>query len=295
MRHMADSSPGWTTVARLDAEQMADELRARGVRLVVEGPCPGGQVGAAYVRWEDDGRRGVLKWRPGSSVAAARAGALAVVEALREAGYPAPATDLVAQIGDAVVTVQELLHGTGIDRLTTAHLDQLLRLNETQANRLTGHPRIPSAALHLGDDGSGFCLHEPLRRHSPRTAALERRISALADRYPPLLPGNDAVHYDFHPGNLLATGPDITGVIDWDGAARGDRRFDLVTLRFGLHTANATPAVTDRLDAVLATLPAHILIPAWAHMSLRLTDWAIRHPTPSGPTPWLDLADRHLP
>ncbi|NJA56426.1 phosphotransferase [Streptomyces sp. NEAU-H3] len=270
---MTPSSPGWTTVARLDAERMVEALRGQGVRLSMEGPCPGGQVGAAYVRWEEDGRRGVLKWRPRSSVGEARTGALAVVEALREVGYPAPATDLVTQVGDAVVTVQEVLPGSGVDRLTPAHLDQLLRLNETQA----------------------FCLHEPLRRHSPRTAALERRISALADRYPPLLPGNDAVHYDFHPGNLLATGPDITGVIDWDGAARGDRRFDLVTLRFGLHAANASPAVTERLDTVLATLPDHVLTPAWAHMSLRLTDWTIRHPTPTGPTPWLTLADRYLP
>ncbi|MEU6439106.1 aminoglycoside phosphotransferase family protein [Streptomyces sp. NPDC047046] len=292
---MTASSSGWTTVARLDAGRLVDALRARGVRLVMEGPCPGGQVGAAYVRWEEDGRRGVLKWRPRSSVRAARAGALAVVEALRDIGYPAPATDLVAQLGDAVVTVQELLPGTSPDRLTPTHLDQLLRLNDSQADRLTGHPSIPAAALHLREDGPGFCLHEPLRRHSPRTAALERRISALADRYPPLLPGNDAVHYDFHPGNLLTTGPDITGVIDWDGAARGDRRFDLVTLRFGLHAANESAAVTDRLDAVLATLPDHVLTPAWAHMSLRLTDWTIRHPTPSGPTPWLDLADRHLP
>ncbi|MYR25275.1 MULTISPECIES: phosphotransferase [unclassified Streptomyces] len=292
---MTPSSPGWTTVARLDAERMVNALRGQGVRLSVEGPCPGGHVGAAYVRWEEDGRRGVLKWRPRSSVGEARTGALAVVEALREVGYPAPATDLVTQVGDAVVTVQEVLPGTGVDRLTPAHLDQLLRLNETQADCLTGRPHVPAAALHLRDDGPGFCLHEPLRRHSPRTAALERRISALADRYPPFLLGNDAVHYDFHPGNLLATGPDITGVIDWDGAARGDRRFDLVTLRFGLHAANASPFVTDRLDTVLATLPDHVLTPAWAHMSLRLTDWTIRHPTPTGPTPWLTLADRYLP
>ncbi|WP_431034161.1 phosphotransferase enzyme family protein [Streptomyces sp. P6-2-1] len=293
---MTPSSSGWATVARLDAARMVDALRVRtGVRLVLEGPCRGGAVGAAYVRGEEDGRRGVLKWRPHSSVAAMRAGALAVVDALRDAGYPAPATDLVTQVGDAVVTVQEVLPGTGIDRLTPAHLDQLLRLNAVQADRLTGLGGVPAAALHLRDDGPGFCLHEPLRRHSPRAAALERRISALADRYPPLLPGDDAVHYDFHPGNLLADGQDITGVIDWDGAARGDRRFDLVTLRFGLHATQAPPAVTDRLDAVLATFPDHILTPAWAHMSLRLTDWAIRHPTPSGPTPWLDLADRHLP
>lgn len=31
--------------------------------------------------------------------------------------------------------------------------------------------------------------------------------------------------------------------------------------------------------------------PAWAHMSLRMTDWAIRHFTPSAVEQWMDLAE----
>src|SRR5437764_1971594 len=91
----------------------------------------------------------------------------------------------------------------------------------------------------------------------------------------PRLAGADAVHMDFHPGNLLASGGAITGVVDWDGAARGDRRFDLVTLRFGIHAQETDPGVTQRLDAVLDSLPEDILRPTWAHMSLRMVDWAI--------------------
>ena len=63
---MAD--PGRTAsfprVARLDVAAAVAQLReTAGVRLEVEGPCPGGQVGAAYVRWPD-GRRSVLTTRP---------------------------------------------------------------------------------------------------------------------------------------------------------------------------------------------------------------------------------------
>jgi hypothetical protein len=58
----------WEPVERLDAARMAAGLeRATGVRLLVEGPSAGGEVGAAYVRW-DDGRRSVLKWRPETRV-----------------------------------------------------------------------------------------------------------------------------------------------------------------------------------------------------------------------------------
>ncbi|HEY1320440.1 MAG TPA: hypothetical protein VGF32_09350 [Streptosporangiaceae bacterium] len=61
-------------------------------------------MGAAYVRWPD-GRRSVLTWRPGVTLAEVRGGPLAVVDVLRAVGYPAPATELSAQVGDAVVVV----------------------------------------------------------------------------------------------------------------------------------------------------------------------------------------------
>nr|WTA00125.1 hypothetical protein OH820_34790 [Streptomyces sp. NBC_00857] len=61
---MNTSAREWGRAERLDADRLADALYAEtGVRLVVEGPCPGGQVGAAYVR-RPDGHRSVLKWRP---------------------------------------------------------------------------------------------------------------------------------------------------------------------------------------------------------------------------------------
>jgi hypothetical protein len=243
------------------------------------------------VRWPD-GHRSVLKWRPHAELADVRAGPLAVTEVLRSAGYPAPATELAAQIDHAVVMVQELLPGTKIDHLDHGGLDQALVLNRLQADRLAGRPDIPPMNLHLRDDGPGYCLHEPLRRHSRRSAALAGWIAAVAARHPGPLVGSDAVHQDFHPGNMLAVDGLITGVVDWDGAARGDRRFDLVTLRFGIHSKRSTPDVARRLDTVLDTFPEDFLQPAWAHMSLRMADWAIRHFAPADVEHWLDLAEQ---
>ncbi|MEU1599984.1 phosphotransferase [Streptomyces sp. NPDC005708] len=102
------------------------------------------------------------------------------------------------------------------------------------------------------------------------------------------------MHMDFHTGNMLAPGGEITEVVDWDGAARGDRRFDLVTLRFGIHAEESDPGVTERLDAVLASLPEEILRLAWAHMSLRMVDWVIRHFTAIDVEHWLDLAEQRV-
>lgn len=292
----------WKPVERLDAERMAAGLeRETGVRITVEGPCSGGEVGAAYVRW-DDGHRSVLKWRPQTTLEDMQAGPLEVVSVLRSAGYPAPRTELTAQVGQAVVTIQELLPGTTVNLLNEDTLDQALALNDLQATALTQHRDIPNASLYLQEDGPGFCLHEPLRRHSPRTKKLEAWITEVGTQYPDKLQGDDAMHLDFHPGNLLAQDGKVTGVIDWDGAARGDRRLDLVTLRFGAHpypahldpAARVNKAVEERLDAILDSFPPDVLRPLWAHMSLRMTDWTIRHFTAPQVDHWLDLAERRL-
>ncbi|MFF3784596.1 phosphotransferase [Streptomyces sp. NPDC001933] len=292
---MSTSPPrSWARAERLDADRTASAVHAlTGVRLVVEGPCPGGEVGAAYVRWPD-GRRSVLKSRPGARIEELRAGPLAVCEVLGARGYPCPATELALQVDDAVVLVQELLPGTPVEFLDHRGLDRALALNASQAGLLTEHPRVPSTNLYLLDDGPGYCLHEPLRRHGPRGSALERRIRSVGADCPRLLTGHDVVHMDFHHGNLLAVDGTVTGVIDWDGAGRGDHRFDLVTLRFGLHAKEQPPGVVRRLDDILDALPEEILRPCWAHMSLRMTDWAIRHFAPGEVEHWLDLAEQRL-
>ena len=273
---------------------MIDAVHAStGIRLDLVGPCRGGQTGAAYVRWPD-GHLAVLKWRPGVPLKDFERGPLAVVNVLRAAGYPAPAMELAVQVGSAVVTVQQLMPGTEIVFLDHALLDQALALNRRQAGILAGRADIDPMRLYLSSDGGGFCLHEPLRQFSSHTAALERWVRGIGAAYPDELPGDDAVHCDFQPANILASDGLITGVIDWDGAARGDCRFDLVTLRFGLHAIRCDDSAIAMLDQALDFFPHEILLPAWAHLSLRMVDWAIRHFTASDVEHWLDLAVRRI-
>jgi hypothetical protein len=67
-----------------------------------------------------------------------------------------------------------------------------------------------------------------------------------------------------------------------------------VTLRFGVHGPGTDPAVPRRLDAALDALPEAVLRAAWAHMSLRMVDWAVRHFGASDVEGWLDLAGRRM-
>ncbi|MFC9688806.1 phosphotransferase [Kribbella sp. NPDC056951] len=284
----------WSRVARLDVGSVVEQVAEQsGVQLEVEGLCSGGEVGAAYVRW-DDGRRSVLKWRPGTRLEDFQAGPIAVSEAARLAGLPVPRTELAVQLESAVATVQELLPGAPIAVLDERLLDQVLAVNEELRLLLAGNSTVPSLNLYLTFDGPGFCLHGPLRSHDRRTARLDDWITAVGADHPGPLRGDDAVHVDFHPGNLLAVDGKLTGIIDWDGAGRGDHRLDLVTLRFGLHGGEPDPAVVARLDATLDEIPPDILRPLWAHMSLRMTDWAIRHFTPADVDHWTALAETRM-
>ncbi|WP_206314273.1 phosphotransferase enzyme family protein [Streptomyces coryli] len=292
---MTTSPAPWNRAERLDPTRITAAVHAAtGVRYVVEGPCPGGEVGAAYVR-RDDGHRSVLTWRPGIAPAEMQAGPLAVTEALRETGYPAPATELAVQLGDDVAVVQELLPGSKIDLLTPELLEQVLALRARHVGALEGRATIPGRPLYLLSSGPGYCLHEPPLAHSTRTAALVRRVRAIGEEYGDELPGTDAVHGDFHPGNILQADGLVTGVVDWDGASRGDAGLDLVNLRFGVHPQkDVDPAVVHRIDALLDGLTPSVLRPAWAHLSLRMADWAIRHFPEAELTGWLELAESRL-
>ncbi len=161
--------------------------------------------------------------------------------------------------------------------------------------RLTGllanHPAVPAADLFLDHDGPGFCLHAPLQQYDRRTARLLDKIHEIA-RDTPASDGNDLVHLDYHPGNTLVDAGKVTGVIDWDGAARGDRRLDLITLRFDL--AGRAPHLPGPLDERLSRLDPALRRAYWAHMSLRQVDWSIRHHDAATVDRWLSIAESGL-
>ena len=292
---MAD--PGRTSsfprVARLDVAAAVAQLRdTAGVRLEVEGPCPGGQVGAAYVRWPD-GRRSVLTTRPpGSAAAAQRTEALLAVG--RAHGVPAPRYELVQELPGATAVVQELLPGSAPAAPSRRTIESMIEVNQRCRNILADRDD-PAPSLYLREDGPGFCLHGPLADYDQRTARLLAEIEEVGAAVPEHLAGTDLVHFDFHPENVLVDGAGtVTGVVDWDGAGRSHGYFDLFTLRFDL--ARRAPDLGRWLAGQLqGTAPDDVVLACWAHMSLRLVDWVIRHFTAPYVTTWLGVADALRP
>nr|WP_221377474.1 phosphotransferase [Actinoplanes polyasparticus] len=274
----------WPRTARLDAPQIIDRIAdITGVRLILEGPAPGGEVGAAYVRWPD-GRRSVL------TEGRSRSGPL--VDRARQAGIPTARHELAAHVDGARVIVQQRLPGAPPDRMDQTLVRQLLALNDRLAGLLLDVPAPKPSDLYLTSDGPGFCLHQPLAEHSARSAALLDRIHAVGAAYGSAMIGDDLVHFDFHPGNVLVDAGRVTGLIDWDGATRGDRHFDLVTLRFwltGRHDELLAP-IDRRLDGISRRRRDAY----WAHISLRMVDWSIRHHDETTVEHWLTVAESGL-
>lgn len=261
-----------------------------GLGLTYDGPAGGGNVGAGFVTGPD-GRRFGLTWQP--DTAAGRHREVAdLVRIARARGVPAPRYERVLQVGADVAVLQERLPGSPPKRATQELVDAMAAVNERCRGALAGRDDVAPAQLYLRRSGPGFCLHEPLREYDAHTRRLLTRIREIGAVSPTALSGHDLVHLDYQPANVLvdASGA-LTGIVDWDGAARGDADLDLVVLLFGLHSTGGSPATIAGLEERLRTRVAPGLLRAyWAHMSLRSVDWAIRHHGPDEVRAWLRLA-----
>jgi hypothetical protein len=292
---VTDDHAGLARVARLDAARLADRLAAQaGVRLEVEGRSSGGQVGAAYVRWPD-GHRSVLTHVPAAALARSHATARNL-ELVRHAGVPAPRYELVVDLGDGVAIVQELMPGRPPGRIDGDLVEQMLAMNHRLYGVLAGASGIAAVPLYLTESGPGFHLHEPLQAYSARSRRLLGWIREVGHSVPATMAGDDLVHVDYHPGNVLVDeAGTISGIVDWDGIARGDARFAIVVMRFTGPPGQLPADVTDRIDeALTAELTPDELRPYWAALSLRLVDWSIRHFTDEATEAWLDLAESRI-
>lgn len=280
---------GFPRALRWRPEMVLAELAAAtGIRLVSEGWCRGGQIGACYVRWAD-GHLSVLTAGPPGGLEASQRAAALTADA-RAAGVPAPRYELVVALPRFTAVIQELLPGTVPTTVTRRTVASMVEVTRRCRGLLADRPDLPAPSLFLRTDGPGFCLHGAMASYDPRTARLLAVIEEAGAGLPELLTGDDLVHFDLHPENVLVdvTG-EVTGVVDWDGAARSDGALDLMTLRFDL--ARRAPELGRCVGGLLReSVPEPVRLACWAHMSLRLVDWAIRELTAGDVEAWLGVA-----
>ena len=126
-------------------------------------------------------------------------------------------------------------------------------------------------------------------------------IREVGEASPAQLSGDDLVHLDLVPGNVLFGPAEAAGgIVDWAGLGRGDRWFALLKLRFYVAFLLATrpaggpsvdPEAIARLDDILGRRVDPAMLRAyWAHSSLSLFDWALRHGPREHAEHYLDIA-----
>lgn len=264
-------------------EQVAQR---HGITFDVRGRAVHGESDeGAWFATDDDGRDVVLKAFPDEGAVLRFEMLMRSLDVLRERGYPVPEYGPILVVPGMTLVVQTRMDGSTAHNLRWPLVQRIMDLNELQADvPAPVNPRSWGAfVVHsLVDGEQGWAMHEPLRRHSPRTRHLLDRIEGIGSateshRFGP----NGIVHLDLHPGNLLVHADDrLAGVVDWEGACYGDRRFDLVTFAHNL-TVSGNGALATPVWALLeAVVDPHVLRAYVAHMVLRLVDWQIRHDPP---------------
>ncbi len=288
--------PGSTPIDAEAAVALLAEGTGEPYRLVRR--LAGGETGAHQVIGPE-ARMLVLKWDAAPHSQELRGEAVVLAERLRlQAGWPVPRQAVVDTLGVRFV-LQEFMPGRPVDRLSHQIVGRLLDYHARRIDlaRVDDPVRWPSALIRtLTEGGENYCLHSSLRDYDRRTRSLVSRIEAFAGAvHLSELTGRDIVHWDLHPGNLLADDGGLTAIVDTDFVLIGDARFDLVTLALTSLTARCEPGVRSRLSAVafegLDQLRQQTYL---AHLFIRLLDWSIRGRRSEEVDFWLARADEML-
>jgi aminoglycoside phosphotransferase (APT) family kinase protein len=208
---------------------------------------PGGPERRLVLRWYAD--QDFLRGEPGiveREVAALRALAVAGTS-----GVPAP--ELVAS-GPAAILMTHLPGRIELDPPDPAALlDMLDSIHRVDPGPLRAHRYVgyhegvelarPSWWRDAGSWERAVCQTETARPTGP-------------DRF---------IHRDFHPGNVLWTGREVSGVIDWGSACVGPAAVDLAHFRVNLAVLHGIDAA-DRIGSG---------DPAWdIELAFGFVDWA---------------------
>lgn len=208
----------------------------------------GGSSSAAFVAWPDGRESAMTRTRTPVEVMRETA---AVLNDVRGTGLPVPAHQLVMELADGyVVVVQERLPGHHVDALDSTTAAAIVAMNDRFAGVLRDHHQVPRPRVF---PEATVTFERTVGQLGERGRRLLARLLEIDGGRPFRMQGDDLVHTDYTPGNVLfdAAG-NVTGVVDWNaGAARGDRHYALLGIYWG---SGATAHDLHQIETALAHL-----------------------------------------
>jgi fructosamine-3-kinase len=214
-----------------------------------------------------DGRRAIVKGGPAPATEAA------MLDAIRAAGAPAP---VVLGCDTSVLVLEELPDDGRLDTAWGSLGTTLARLHGAEGDRFgwSADYAFGRVTIENGWDSRwpSFWAERRLANQAAHLPAdLARRVSALAADLPNRLPAEPAavlLHGDLWSGNVLASGGEVSGLID-PACYYGHREVDLAMLRLFGHPDTALFDAYGGLEPDhQSRLPLYQLWPALVHLRL---------------------------
>ena len=238
-------------------------------------PVAGGESGCVHSILDDEGSEFILKWGEGSEFRVRQT--VEIVRRLRTVGYPTPDFVVSSSGSGWCYMVYRILPGTTGAALTPALLKRLAELNHLQADAASDFAEgWPAQIVETIEKGfPHWSLHDALATHSRETAEMLAELKGTVSMVARARwRTTDAVHFDFHTGNILVENGEVSGVIDWNGCCAGDRAFDLTRLAF--YALEDSGVATWLLDRALEVSGSPAVALYLSYMIVRQLDWSIR-------------------
>jgi aminoglycoside phosphotransferase (APT) family kinase protein len=235
------------------------------IRRTLGGPV---NSGALLVEGADGER--ILKLVGTPESLEAQRNAQRVTRVLAAKGYPVPKYEQVEPLDGGGYVVMTKLPGDPAEfrEHALAQTERVLQLNRLQYRAAVLPGAWPAEiASAIAEGGDGYCHPEAMRRHSPQAAALLTALQRLGAEHAGVTTVVDGVvHKDLNPGNVLAVGAQVTGVVDWENTTSGDPAYDVAYLWFCIYDHEDSRAALWRHligvaePATIALYAAHIII-----------------------------------
>jgi aminoglycoside phosphotransferase (APT) family kinase protein len=235
-----------------------EEINARtGSGLVLTGLADqvGGSSSAAFAAWPDGRESAITRTRTPLAVMRQTA---SVLNEVRRQGLPVPEHQLVLELADGyVAVVQQRLPGHQVDSLDSTTAAAFVATNDRFSGVLRDHPEVPRPRA-FPDVTLGYGAFEhTVGQLGERGRRLLERLLEMDGGCPFRMRGDDLVHTDYTPGNVLFDDAgNVSGVVDWNsGTARGDRHYALLGLQWGtIGRKTVGPHESSQIEAALSNL-----------------------------------------
>lgn len=257
-------------------EQLAGELLEARPQYSLVGRAEGGSSSGALILQDSRGEWILKKLH--NSVVFSQA-QLRLAHKVRTRGYLLADFEKPIELPSGIALLQRRVEGTIRTTLTMPMAEEMVRLNDLLENvgaveDLDGFGNLLVETTVEGN--ADYCAHAPLETHSDESRRILEWIRSVGVESQSLhVPGDDAVHYDFHHLNVLWRGDAAAVVIDWDGSRMGDRVFDLVTLAVDANELTHDEVMDYLKEQILSRSSRELIRLYVAHMALRVCVWNI--------------------